>query len=65
MLPTFPLLHHLARLLLGLFYAHELATLLVAILLEEAGIPIPVPGDTLVMLAGAQTPHSIGYTLAV
>jgi membrane protein DedA with SNARE-associated domain len=63
--PTIHLLHHLAHLLLGLFYAHELATLLVAILVEEAGIPIPVPGDTLVMLAGTQTPHSIGYTLAV
>ena len=60
-----PLLDKLAHLLLGLFYAHELATLLVAIVIEEAGIPIPIPGDTLVMLAGTQTPHSIGYTLAV
>ena len=63
--PTIHLLHHLAHLLLGLFYAHELATLLVAILVEEAGIPIPIPGDTLVLLAGTQTPHSIGFTLAV
>ena len=63
--PTFQLLDKLAHLLLGLFNAHELATLLVAILVEEAGIPIPIPGDTLVMLAGTQTPHSIGHTLAV
>ena len=36
-----------------------------AILIEEAGIPIPIPGDTLVTLAGTQTPHTIGHTLAV
>ena len=63
--PTINLLHQLAHLLLGLFHAHELATLFLAILIEESGIPIPVPGDTLVMLAGTQTPHTIGHTLAV
>ena len=63
--PTNHFLHDLAQVLLGLFYAHELATLFLAILIEEAGIPIPVPGDTLVMLAGTQTPHSLGHTLAV
>lgn len=63
--PTIHFLHQLAHVLLGLFYAHQLATLLVAIVIEEAGIPIPIPGDTLVMLAGTQTPHTIGYTLAV
>ena len=59
------MLHQLAHLLLGLFNAHELATLFLAIVIEEAGIPIPIPGDTLVMLAGTQTPHSLGHTLAV
>jgi membrane protein DedA with SNARE-associated domain len=59
------LLHELAHLLLGLFNAYELVTLFLAILIEEAGIPIPIPGDTLVMLAGTQTPHSLGHTLAV
>ncbi len=44
---------------------HELATLFVAILVEESGIPIPVPGDTLVTLAGTQAPHTIGHALAV
>ena len=39
--PTIHLLHDLAHLLLGLFNAHELATLFLAILIEEAGIPIP------------------------
>jgi membrane protein DedA with SNARE-associated domain len=37
----------------------------VAIFIEEAGIPIPIPGDTLVMLAGTQRPHTIGHALAV
>jgi membrane protein DedA with SNARE-associated domain len=63
--PTIHLLHELAHLLLGLFNAHELATLFVAILIEEAGIPIPIPGDTLVTLAGTQTPHAIGHALAI
>jgi len=51
--------------LLTLFHAHVLETLLVAITIEEAGIPIPIPGDTLVMLAGTQGPHSLGHALAV
>ena len=52
-------------LLLSLFHSHVLATLFVALTIEEAGIPIPIPGDTLVMLAGAQTPHTLGHALAV
>jgi membrane protein DedA with SNARE-associated domain len=60
-----PLLHALASLLLSLFHAHELATLSLALLFEEAGIPIPIPGDTLVTLAGIQTPHTIGNAIAV
>ena len=42
--------------LLHFFYAHELLTVFIALLIEEAGIPIPIPGDTLIMLAGAE-PH--------
>jgi membrane protein DedA with SNARE-associated domain len=37
----------------------------VAIFFEEAGVPIPIPGDTLVMLAGTQRPHTLGHALAV
>jgi membrane protein DedA with SNARE-associated domain len=51
--------------LLGLFHAHELTTLFIAILVEESGIPIPIPGDALVTLAGTQTPHTMGHALAV
>ena len=63
--PTIQFFHELAQLLLGLFHAHELTILFVAILVEEAGIPIPIPGDALVTLAGTQTPHTIGQALAV
>ena len=58
-------LRELANLLLGLFHTHELATLFLAILLEESGFPIPIPGDTLVTLAGIQTPHTIGHAISV
>jgi membrane protein DedA with SNARE-associated domain len=57
-------LRELANVLLGLFHAHELTTLFLAILIEEAGFPIPVPGDTLVTLAGIQTPHTIGHGIS-
>jgi membrane protein DedA with SNARE-associated domain len=43
----------LAHVLLHFFYAHELVTLFVALLIEEAGVPLPIPGDALLMLAGA------------
>jgi membrane-associated protein len=59
------LIRELGHALLGFFHAYQLPTLLVAILVEEAGIPIPIPGDTLVMLAGTQTPHTLRHALAV
>jgi membrane protein DedA with SNARE-associated domain len=51
-----PLVHNLVHVLLHFFYTHEVPTLFVALLTEEAGVPIPIPGDTLLMLAGTQ-PH--------
>jgi membrane protein DedA with SNARE-associated domain len=59
------LIRELAQTLLGLFHIYQLPTLLLAIFVEEAGIPIPVPGDTLVMLAGTETPHTLGHGLTV
>lgn len=50
------LVSHIPSLLLRFFYAHNFTAVFVLVLIEEAGIPIPVPGDTLVMLAGAR-PH--------
>jgi membrane protein DedA with SNARE-associated domain len=59
------LIRELGVTLLVLFHTHVLATLLVAISIEEAGIPIPIPGDSLVMLAGTQGPHTLRHALAV
>lgn len=46
----------LAHLLLHLYYRNEFPALFALILIEEAGIPLPVPGDTLVILS-ASKPH--------
>ncbi len=50
----------LAHLLLRLYYRHEFLALFVLVLIEEAGIPLPVPGDTLVMLS-ASKPHQEAF----
>lgn len=50
------LIGELAHLLLRLYYRHEFLALFALVLIEEAGIPLPVPGDTLVMLS-ASRPH--------
>jgi membrane-associated protein len=50
------LIGELAHLLLRLYYRHEFLVLFALVLIEEAGIPLPVPGDTLVMLS-ASRPH--------
>jgi len=39
--------------LLAFFAAHEYPTLFGLITIEEAGVPLPLPGDMLVALAGA------------
>src|SRR5258707_15297562 len=51
----------LGRLLFHFLSPHRLSALGILILLEEAGIPIPIPGDTLVMLAGAAPPKTVDY----
>jgi membrane protein DedA with SNARE-associated domain len=57
--------HHLAHLLLSLFGGHEFEALFGLLTIEEAGVPLPVPGDMLVMFAGEHHRHSLGYDLAV
>src|SRR5258708_34370839 len=57
-------LSELGRMLFHFLSAHRLSALGILILLEEAGIPIPIPGDTLVMLAGA-APHQTGGYIAL
>src|SRR5260221_2082491 len=54
-------LSELGRMLFQVLSTHRLSALGILILLEEAGIPIPIPGDTLVMLAGAAPRKTVGY----
>lgn len=54
-MPSLSWLHDLAQLLLHFFQTHQLPTLFALLVVEEAGVPIPIPGDTLIMLAGAQS----------
>lgn len=49
------LLHRVTQTLLHFFDVHQLPALFVLLLLEEAGLPIPIPGDTLILIAGTQT----------
>jgi membrane protein DedA with SNARE-associated domain len=48
------LLQEFSQELFQFFHHYPLPTLFVLITLEEAGLPLPVPGDTLIVLAGAQ-----------
>ncbi|MBF6591762.1 MAG: DedA family protein [Ktedonobacterales bacterium] len=59
------LIHDLAHLVLALFMRHEFPALFGLLTLEEGGIPLPVPGDMLVMLAGEQRRQSFLYDVAV
>jgi membrane protein DedA with SNARE-associated domain len=54
------LIDEFSRLILQFFHTNTFPALFVLILIEEAGVPIPVPGDTLVMFAGA-APHKTAW----
>ncbi len=49
---------HLRHVLLALFVAHEFPVLFGLILVEEMGVPLPLPGDTLIAFAGSRAGHS-------
>lgn len=59
------LIQALAQWLLNFYHAHQLPALFLLVLIEEAGIPIPIPGDTLVMIAGLQPGRSLFYDAGV
>jgi membrane-associated protein len=59
------LLRQLSEWALLTFNQHQLALLFVLLAIEEGGIPIPVPGDTFVLLAGDQARHLGLHSLAV
>ncbi len=55
----------ITRILLHAFHTHQLSALFLLILVEEAGIPLPIPGDTLVMLAGLEPHKTVWYVLTI
>jgi membrane protein DedA with SNARE-associated domain len=57
------LIHELTHALLTLFQAYELPTLFIATLIEESGIPFPIPADTLLVLAGSQFGGSVQHAI--
>ncbi len=57
-----PALTHFVLHLLRIYGAWALFALL---LIEEAGVPLPAPGDTLIALAGAQPHRTLAYTVEV
>jgi membrane protein DedA with SNARE-associated domain len=59
------LIHELAHTLLTLFHAYELPTLFLATLIEESGVPFPIPADTLMVLAGSQFDGDIWHVILV
>jgi len=40
--------------MMGLLERHSLIAILIAVLLEELGIPMPIPTDLLIVFAGVQ-----------
>ena len=55
----------LTHVLRHFFFAHEFLALFSLITIEEAGVPLPLPGDTLVILAGAHRHPTLGYIALV
>lgn len=51
--------------LLAFYAAHELPGLFLFLLIEEAGVPLLFPGDTLIMAAGARTGRPFASALLV
>jgi membrane protein DedA with SNARE-associated domain len=57
--------HQLTRIVLDFFRQNPFATILVLLTIEEAGIPLPLPGDTLLVLAGIQHGHNIVFSILI
>jgi membrane protein DedA with SNARE-associated domain len=62
---TMQWLRSLTLLLLAFFFKYELLALFLILLVEEAGVPMPPPGYTLLILAGAKPGRSLLSALLV
>jgi len=47
-------IHALVQAVLDFYHAHQFTGLFLLVFIEEAGIPIPIPGDALVTIAGLE-----------
>lgn len=59
------LIHALSHWVLHSFARHRYPILFFLVLIEEAGVPIPIPGDSLVMIAGGQAHKTLGYSVLI
>lgn len=59
------LVHALIGIVLDFYHQHQFLGLFLMILVEEAGIPIPIPGDALVVIAGLEPHRGPLYALHV
>ena len=59
------IVHYLRNTLLALFLAHEFPMLFGLIFVEEMGVPLPLPGDTVIAYAGSIGGHSPFTAVAV
>lgn len=59
------LIHALTRWVLHQYARQRFLILFSVVFVEEAGVPLPLPGDSLVMFAGGQTHKTIAYDVAV
>lgn len=55
----------ISHLFLHLAHSYGVWALFALLLVEEAGVPLPAPGDTLIAFAGAQPHRTLPYTLEV
>ena len=59
------LIHALTRWVLHQFSRQRYLILFSLVFVEEAGVPLPLPGDSLVMIAGGQAHKTISYDVIV
>lgn len=59
------LIHALTHWVLHQFARQRYGILFSLVLVEEAGVPIPIPGDTLVMIAGGAAHKTLAYDIII
>lgn len=58
------ILSGISHLFFHILHTYGLLALFALLVIEEAGVPLPAPGDTLIALMGAQPHRTLGFTVA-